>query len=357
MRQLNEAAWIVTIAAAALALWSCSPESPTIDGPGNFALTIPPGGVDKASDTVLATLAPLSVLVTRDGVPVPNVQVYWQRVYPPPLAEAVALSHTVTLTNADGIASVVPTMGPRACIVQTIDADARGTGAPAIRFTLESNSGRPIFLRALPLNFVIPTDSSTMVLAGESAIWKLVAGDGHGNAFGGELALRASVTSGGGIIDPTGTQTRQREGDCGATATITFTSGSGVGRQEAAVTSTDLPGQSAVLRLTVVHRLVDLRGDEFDLRFQPDSMEVPSGTVVGWRWSCLTPLTETGCVNHNVTFEDSPGRPLSSEDQEMGTGFVRAFDAPGVYRYRCTHHSQSFTEGMVGVVVVSHQPR
>ena len=141
MRQLNEAAWIVTIAAAALALWSCSPESPTIDGPGNFALTIPPGGVDKASDTVLATLAPLSVLVTRDGVPVPNVQVYWQRVYPPPLAEAVALSHTVTLTNADGIASVVPTMG------RTAPASAVGSITSFTSFTTFTTAPR---LRARP---------------------------------------------------------------------------------------------------------------------------------------------------------------------------------------------------------------
>jgi plastocyanin len=37
-------------------------------------------------------------------------------------------------------------------------------------------------------------------------------------------------------------------------------------------------------------------------------------------------------------------------------GHVRTFETPGTYRYRCTAHSESFTQGMVGIVVVAPEP-
>jgi plastocyanin len=77
--------------------------------------------------------------------------------------------------------------------------------------------------------------------------------------------------------------------------------------------------------------------------FSPSNVEIATGQTVGWWWN-----TE---FIHNVVFEDDPTKPVSSPAQDYGMHF-RKFDQPTTVRYRCTFHSTSFTEGMVGTVVV-----
>lgn len=79
-----------------------------------------------------------------------------------------------------------------------------------------------------------------------------------------------------------------------------------------------------------------------DFYFLPQSVEpAPDGTVT-WTWQ--------GTVQHNVTFENLPD---SSGSQDAGTYTLSfAGAAPGSYRYRCTWHSQGYTGGMVGSVMV-----
>lgn len=88
---------------------------------------------------------------------------------------------------------------------------------------------------------------------------------------------------------------------------------------------------------TIGNRNVTIKDTAFTpVQVRPDSL----GHVV-WTWS-------DGGVTHNVTFEDSiPG----SGDQTTGT-FTQTFLTPGVYRFRCTHHSTAFGSGMHGAVIV-----
>ncbi|HSJ15769.1 MAG TPA: Ig-like domain-containing protein [Longimicrobiales bacterium] len=77
--------------------------------------------------------------------------------------------------------------------------------------------------------------------------------------------------------------------------------------------------------------------------FLPSQVTVSAGKTVTWTWH--------GTQAHNVVFEDAATPPVSSATQAAGT-HTRTFTTPGTYRYRCTVHSTSFTEGMVGRVVV-----
>jgi len=75
--------------------------------------------------------------------------------------------------------------------------------------------------------------------------------------------------------------------------------------------------------------------------FSPLEVTADSNGAVVWVWN-------SGGTTHNVTFEDAI---TGSGDKGSGT-YSHTFAAPGEYRYRCTHHSSSFTSGMRGTVVV-----
>jgi plastocyanin len=75
--------------------------------------------------------------------------------------------------------------------------------------------------------------------------------------------------------------------------------------------------------------------------FSPATVTADSSGTVVWTWN-------SGGTTHNVTFEDAI---TGSGDKGSGT-FTHSFAAPGEYRYRCTHHSSSFTSGMRGTVIV-----
>lgn len=77
------------------------------------------------------------------------------------------------------------------------------------------------------------------------------------------------------------------------------------------------------------------------LTFSPANDTVAVNSTVTWTWP-------GNGVTHNVTFEDGQASP----DQTTGT-YQRTFTQAGTYRYRCTHHSASFTSGsMIGTIVV-----
>lgn len=82
---------------------------------------------------------------------------------------------------------------------------------------------------------------------------------------------------------------------------------------------------------------VDVR----DNLFAPSVITAGTAETVTWTWR--------GAAGHNVTFEDGQG---SSATQVSGT-HRRAFAAAGTYRYRCTIHSTSFSDGMVGSVTAN----
>jgi len=76
-------------------------------------------------------------------------------------------------------------------------------------------------------------------------------------------------------------------------------------------------------------------------KFTPTSVVPDANGNVTWTFN-------SGGTLHNVTFEDAI---TGSGDKSSGT-FTHNFPTDGTYRFRCTHHSSSFTSGMAGVVVV-----
>ncbi len=75
--------------------------------------------------------------------------------------------------------------------------------------------------------------------------------------------------------------------------------------------------------------------------FSPQELSASRNTTVTWTFQAGP---------HNVTFEDGQG---NSGDQSAGT-HNRTFGTAGTFRYRCTIHSTSFANGMIGQVVISN---
>lgn len=87
--------------------------------------------------------------------------------------------------------------------------------------------------------------------------------------------------------------------------------------------------------------------------FAPATVTVKTGQAVEWR--------NTSPITHSVSFDPKaaakagdaalpPGvMPFASGDIAAGNVYLHTFDAPGTYRYFCTHHEGG---GMLGTVVV-----
>ena len=85
--------------------------------------------------------------------------------------------------------------------------------------------------------------------------------------------------------------------------------------------------------------------------FSPNSITVPSGTTVTWKWNDCSGGDGYGggnqtCVTHQIAFDDGSG--LKSESQDQGT-FSRMFASKGTFKYHCVIHQAI---GMTGQVVV-----
>ncbi len=309
--------------------------------------------VARQIDTVFATLSrPYEVRVLRNGIPAAGVTVRWT--YTLDLGDEVTepvpgrLSDWSGVTDANGVARVVATLGgPTPYMAFTAQAYVDGAAGSPVVYQSLALPGRPA--RIYPYHssgarwaFVLSTDT-TLHLGVYST-------DAYGNEV---LGVRTdfAVTSGGGTVAPAVDSTRVQYPDWCAECELwgAFTSlrrGSDPGPQTVTATASELPGAPTVTFTTVpVNTIVESSGgypDPASWQFAPANTSVAAGSMVGWR------LTD-GWVDHNVTFEDDPLPPVSS-----GTGGIhtRTFTAPGVYRFRCTLHSTSFTQGEVGTVTV-----
>lgn len=63
-----------------------------------------------------------------------------------------------------------------------------------------------------------------------------------------------------------------------------------------------------------------------DMSFDPDTVTVPAGGTVAWRW-------EDTPVEHDVALDGGPASPV----QEDGS-WQHTFDEPGTHEYLCTLH-------------------
>jgi hypothetical protein len=293
------------------------------------------------SDTVFATLSPYSVVVTdHNGNRVPNVVVSWT-------TGDGSLSGSTSLSDADGVAQVSYTLGKRA-------------GIQILTASVEGLVGSPLHFEAV----AEPGNATTVIVAGgvdqvgqvgqPVEPYTVQALDAHGNPVGG-VAISWTVASGAGVLTDQENVTAERPGMIGAAATATHTLGPNDGLHTVVAAANEIHGAPQVTFTTrgVTARVSLVRAPDYcwwyydytscDMLFSPEEVRVSAGSTVGWVW-------EVGAAC-DVVFEDDPHEPASSPTKIHGY-HLRTFTQPGTYRYRCTHRSQSFTEGTVGTVIV-----
>lgn len=76
--------------------------------------------------------------------------------------------------------------------------------------------------------------------------------------------------------------------------------------------------------------------------WSPANVTIKAGDKVRW--------TSDGSLPHNVASET--GVWATASLPASTSTFEHTFATPGTYRFRCTFHSSSFTNGMVGTVTV-----
>ena len=285
-------------------------------------------------DTVLTTLRPFRVrVVDQSEAPVSGVIVGWSGGW---------LSSEVTETDADGIAEVTLTLGSAAG-TQIVQATVPGLVGSPVSFEATADPGNPAAILAHG------GDDQVGMVTRDALPYSVQVADAHGNAIEG-VRIHWEVTAGGGTVVPQSDTTAATE--CGwydyycydgptntPIASTTHHLGGDEGDQTVTARAPVLPDLHGVTFTTrAVTAIVGLDGSTF----VPADLTVPAGSTVAWVW---------WSGRHNVTFEDDPTEPVSSSTSSEGRHF-RTFDDPGTFGYRCTIHSTSFTQGMVGSVRV-----
>jgi hypothetical protein len=304
---------------------------------------------DGQADTVLATVAPLRVLALdhRDA-PASGVMVGWR------VVGHGALSASDSETDSGGVAEVSLTLGASTRWPAVVEARVPGLIGSPILFEIQVLPGQPALIQSVGAGEQVGLPGTEL---DEAYIVRIV--DAHGNPIGDEtlmVEVEWEVATGGGEVRP---ESSFAGGPPDGLARAWLTLGPDEGPNTLVARAIGLPGQPEVpFTATGVTALVgvaldDPTGDCWPYYypfycppiFIPAEVTVPVGGIVGWGW-------RPGPRDpHNVTFEDAPTQPESSRTSSRGA-HTRTFEAPGIYRYRCTVHSTSFTEGMVGRVIV-----
>lgn len=297
-------------------------------------------------DTVLATLPPHRVAVRdHNDAPVANVRVQWTAV------GGGSVSGTSSVTDASGIAEISHTLGPRPGEQRVVAAVPGLAGSP-VAFPVDVTTGIPVELRAV-------AGDSQMVVVNDSTPYRTMqpyvvqVRDAYGNAVE-NVVIDWTVT--GGSITPVTGITWSHTPYAGAVAPAIHTVGPRDGTYITTATATALPEVPPVTFMTSAYSaLVNIAYDAATSRnlFFPGSVFVRAGSSVRWEWGACNDFDYWYCswAEHNITFEDDPSHPVSSSTAFQGA-HVRTFSEPGTVRYRCTIHSTSFTDGMVGTVTV-----
>jgi len=353
------------LAAGLVALGACSgedPENPV--GPAVVDPTLPiefrtqtlvelAPGTDPGLqlDSVFATLKlPFVVRVIRDGQPVEGAEVAWT-------VDGGSLSSPETTTDADGLSATVATLsGPRPAWL-TVEASVEGAVGSPVRFFAAGTAGQPARVqfdrrwRYDPDRNGLTADGRALVDRGTVTPlqYGLETTDRYGNIVLG-VRVDFEVVSGGGSVSPRADTTAYwQEAYCPGSCLSAFTThqlGSEPGPQSVTATASELPGAPQLMFTSIPVDAVIWYPNSWNSNeawsFSPSTVSLKVGATVGWRlWY--------GTTEHNVVFEDDPTPPASSG---LGGLHTRTFTVSGTYRYRCTLHSTSFTEGEVGEVVV-----
>jgi hypothetical protein len=300
-------------------------------------------------DTVFSTVRPFRVVVVdQHHRPVAGVEVYWS------YAGDGSISVKRSITGLDGIAETTHTLGPTSGL-HAISAHVHHLAGSPIYFKTMSEPGAPVAIETdqRPHHFGVVAETL------EPFVVRAV--DSYGNRVPG-VAVEWSVTGGGGNVQPARAITASGAEPVGPFVSATHTLGSEEGLNAVTAIAPDIPGAPSLLFEThAVSAIVwvltietwcyygyyycDYVTEEV---FSPDDVVVPVGRTVAWIWGCTD---SESCPAHDVVFADVPTPPTSSPLQNVGY-HLRTFREPGRYDYRCTEHSPSFSEGMVGVVRV-----
>jgi plastocyanin len=285
-------------------------------------------GGNNQSDTVLATLGtPLSVLVReQNNAPVQGVMVTWTASG----SAKVNGSPTATVaTDATGVAVVTYTLGGNA-VPLTPTASVTGLIGSPVTFNITATAGNAHALALSAGDSQCGQPSSPLATP-----HSVIVTDQNGNPTPG-VQVDWVVGEGGGTVNPTQSTT-----NASGIASTTRTVGAGAGTYTDTAKVVGVVG-TVPFTATVSTTIVDVSVSN-SLTFVSQDVTVPRCGTVRWTWA--------GGVTHNVTFESS-ALGTGSGNQNAGT-FDKVFDvAAGVYRYRCTIHSTSFTSGMIGTVTV-----
>jgi len=310
--------------------------------PEPFAMISVAGG-DGQTDTVHATLAQrLRVRVARtDGTAVNGVPVNFFMPGGSPDFRP-SLSSNSAVTDSDGIASVALTFGAVAGPVIVQARVTNGTAlTPGVVFTATAKAGNPVTFARYGVDSLITTVNSLVEYA-------LSMRDSHGSCQSGcgnfvsAVPITWAVTAGGGTIAPA-QDTIAYDGTPIMRAVHTL--GMDEGTSTVTATASTIPGAPRLtFTSTAITTIVVVEWGAFS----PDSVVVPLGRTVGWRWN---PGGDSDDV-HTVTFEDDPSQPVSSGSHYYGFHTRRFDGSPRTVRYRCLLHTTSFAYGEVGVVIV-----
>ena len=307
-------------------------------------LLLPGDVLMRASDTVRTALpAPLRVLIQdHEERPVPGVTVGW-------LATGGAVSSVSSVTDAQGIAETTFTRGPIAG-QHVVRASVPGLAGSPISFTTNTMAGRPIAVEKLGGDNQV---ASVFTVLDAPFVVHVV--DAYGNSVAGApvswfvaddtLAQTPTAANLPGEARPVAVYTHQLDGEQGAQIISAAVSG----RPDITPVSFTFTALLAPPLAVSVHDW-DYWGYYCyygGCGFTPSYVTVQPGQAVTWTWQ--------GGQGHNVVFEDDPTAPVSSALKTTGS-HTRIFETRGTYRYRCTAHSNGFTQGMVGTVVVSGPP-
>jgi plastocyanin len=201
----------------------------------------------------------------------------------------------------------------------------------------------PLILGDPPVQLVAFNDGQIGAPGEQLPYW--VTASGTGSTSIGSVPIHWAVTSGGGSLEPVP--------DVASFQGVVHVLGPNLGPQTVTATATTMRGASTVtFTTTAVSGIVSVLGctDTTDFcrgveapAFSPATVDIAPGQTVGWRWT-----TE---FVHNVVFEDDETQPASSAAKDDGV-HLRRFEEPITVRYRCAYHSTSYTDGMVGTVIV-----
>ena len=284
---------------------------------------------DEQTDTVLATLAPYSVMV-RDhtSTPVAGVNVSWAASEG---GRVNGAGSVVTVTNAGGIASATHKLNETAG-TQTVTATVTGLVGSPIIFSATALPGNATQIEVADGNNQLGQINSTL-----AAPYRVRALDAYGNPKPG-VTIDWAVHAGSGALSPLQSTTGSAGAALGIAAS-TRTLGAAAGTYTDTATAAGLAGLPLLFTVRATVEPTTAGVTVGNNSFSPDSVLIAAGGSVTWTWV-------VGSNPHNVTFS-SVAAPNNCGTQSSQT-CTRIFANAGTFAYECTIHA-----GMTGKVSVA----